>query len=420
MCSFPIGIAADDLTGAADTAAVFGDRDAPVSVSLDQRPRAWEGRRAFAVTTNSRSCPPEEAYEVTHESVKALMEHGAGLIYKKIDSNLRGNVGAELAAARDAAQAPVVFAPAFPARGRATIEGAVLVEGVPVADTEMAEDPEAPVRCSDIAEVIRSQRSDLPVSHCSLAAVRAGPSALAERLRDSVILAADAETDADLDAIAQAALSIAPTPVLAGSAGLAAALARRLCRPARPRSWPAERAGPILAVLASSSHVMAAQVLEAASDGGTAGVELPCESLTRRDEPVPQLAEAMDDAGRALAAGRDTIVYAGGPLPPVERPVELVVEHLAHLAFVLVKQARPRGLLVGGGSTASGVLAALGADAIDVDDEPLPGIAAGVVVGGELDGRPVVLKPGAAGDEEAVVRLLDYLERRAAALEPAK
>jgi hypothetical protein len=63
------------------------------------------------------------------------------------------------------------------------------------------------------------------------------------------------------------------------------------------------------------------------------------------------------------------------------------------------------------------VLAALGAEAIEVDDEPLPGVASGLVAGGLLSGRPIVLKPGAAGEERAVVELLDYLRRRAAARE---
>jgi uncharacterized protein YgbK (DUF1537 family) len=62
-------------------------------------------------------------------------------------------------------------------------------------------------------------------------------------------------------------------------------------------------------------------------------------------------------------------------------------------------------------------MVALGVRVVEVDNEPLPGIAAGIAVGGELDGRPVVLKPGAAGGESAVAELLHYLGRRAFALE---
>ena len=69
MSHLPIGITADDLTGAADTAAAFADAGRPVPISLVGAPRAHEGRDAFAVTTESRSCPAEEAYALTGGSV---------------------------------------------------------------------------------------------------------------------------------------------------------------------------------------------------------------------------------------------------------------------------------------------------------------------------------------------------------------
>ncbi len=420
MGLLPIGITADDLTGAADTAAAFAGPAEPVGVSLDERPRSHEGRRASAVTTESRSRPPGEAYELVAASLQELTAVGAELLFKKVDSNLRGNLGAELAAVQNTLDAPIVLAPAFPARKRATVGGVAFVDGTPVADTEMAADPEAPVHHSDIGKIIRAQRAELVPCHCPLATVRAGAHAIAAHIERRTVLVADAETDADLDAIAQAALSLIPPPVLAGSAGLAAAVARSLLPARPPSSWPDGRSGPALAVLASSSDTMERQVSVAASRGHIATVRLPCEKLTRRDEPVPELSLAIAEAGRELDAGRDTLVYAVGPLPNVEEPVALVVEHLAHLAFVLARRSRPRGLVVGGGSTAHAVLAALGTKAIDVDDEPLAGVAAGVALGGELDGCPVALKPGAAGDEEAVVCLLSYLARRAAALEATR
>ena len=142
-------------------------------------------------------------------------------------------------------------------------------------------------------------------------------------------------------------------------------------------------------------------------------VPLPCQRLTREEAPIPELRRAMEEAIVGLEAGRDVVVHAVGPLPAVPRPVELVVEHLAHLAFVVMKEGRPRGLLVGGGSTAQAVLASLGAEAVEVEEEPLPGIAGGALAGGEFAGLPVALKPGAAGPPEAVAVLLDYLGRRA-------
>ena len=105
-------------------------------------------------------------------------------------------------------------------------------------------------------------------------------------------------------------------------------------------------------------------------------------------------------------------MYAVGPLPDMPRAVDLVAEHLAHLAFVVLKQGRPAALVVGGGATAHSVLSTLGAHVVEVDDEPLPGVAAGVAIEGHADGVPVVLKPGAAGNRDALCQLIRYARGR--------
>ncbi len=414
MGTGPIGITADDLTGAADAAAALARPLRPVAVSVAALPRCLSHRYAVAANTASRACPPEEAYRLTCRSVESLLRAGAHLIYKKTDSNLRGNIGAELAAVGETTRLPVLFAPAFPARGRTVVNGVALVHGVPVAETEIARDPEAPVTCSDIAEIIRSQWPEAPLVHCHLDQVRKGAEAIRALAPDQGVLLLDATTEEDLDAIALAALGLSPCPALAGSAGLVRAVGRRLLGPPEPLRLAGDRGGPVLAVLASASAALTAQVRRVADLPDVSTVRLPCEGLSREEGPMPEVHEAAEQAIRGLMLGRNVVIHASGPLPNVDRPVELVVEHLAHLAFVAVREAQPRALLVGGGSTAQGVLEALAVEAIEVDDGPETGMAAGVLVGGHLAGRPVALKPGAAGGEDVIVSLLEYLQRRVA------
>jgi uncharacterized protein YgbK (DUF1537 family) len=415
MPLLPVAIIADDVTGAADTAAKFAGTDRSVAVALSGQAVSGEATSAFAVTTDSRACPPDVARERVLAAARAVVSAGAGLVYKKVDSNLRGNIGAELAALRESRLGPMVLAPAFPARGRTTVCGIALVEGVPVAETEMGRDPEAPVRQSKIVELLAAQQDDLRVRHAHPDHLRDARGSLDRLLAECDVLVFDAETDGDLEVIAAAALNGSPPPVLAGSAGLAGAVAKLLLGPAARPSWSAGRSGPVLAVLASSSERLVRQVAAVRDDATV--IALPCAKLTWDDDLVPELNEAIAQAVAELGAGRDAVVYAAGPLPDVPNAVALVVEHLAHLAYVVVRRAGPKGMLVGGGATAQAVLATLDVRAINVDDEPLPGMSAGVAVGGELDGRPVVLKPGAAGGESAVAELVHYLGRRARALE---
>src|SRR5438067_631652 len=92
-----------------------------------------------------------------------------------------------------------------------------------------------------------------------------GPDA-AERLAGTAIVA-DAETDADLDALVEAALAVTPQPLLVGSAGLGRALASRLGLLADRAEVPA---GPRWLVVAGSIHpATRRQVKEARAAGLT-------------------------------------------------------------------------------------------------------------------------------------------------------
>ncbi len=111
-----VGITADDLTGAADAAAAFARPGASVGLSLDFRPpTAKDERPVFGVTTNTRGLPAGEVFDLVGDSVGQLRMAGATFIFKKLDSNMRGNVGAELAAVLDTFGGPILLAPAFPA-----------------------------------------------------------------------------------------------------------------------------------------------------------------------------------------------------------------------------------------------------------------------------------------------------------------
>jgi uncharacterized protein YgbK (DUF1537 family) len=419
----PIAIIADDLTGAADTAAVFVERGRPVPVSLTAEPFVYRGRVAFAATTESRGCSPATAADKIAAAVRALEDTDYRLIYKKVDSNLRGNVGAELGAVRDVLGQAILVCPAFPIRGRTVINGQALIHSVPVAQTEMARDQQAPVQHSDIADTIREQRPDLSAGLLTLEEVRRGAPQLSALSREHGVVIADAETDADLVMLAQVGLGMARPPIFCGSAGLAAALARLVLTdgPETEARGPTDDSAgdpvradlvPILAVLASSSDALARQVRVAEEQLRVAPIRVDCERLSWDEEQIPELAQAIEQAAARLLAGGPALVQAVGCLPSVPRPVDLVVEHLAHLAFVAVKQGSPVALLLGGGATAHAVLSALGTAAIEVDDSPLPGLAAGITVGGHFANEPIALKPGAAGEDDALTHLIRYLATR--------
>ena len=84
----------------------------------------------------------------------------------------------------------------------------------------------------------------------------------------------------------------------------------------------------------------------------------------------------------------------------------LAARALARACRLVVERAAPGGLFLTGGSTARACLLALGVSGLRLEREPLPGIAAGVALGGRWDGRAVITKSGGFGAPDAVRRLV--------------
>ncbi|HEU4847364.1 MAG TPA: four-carbon acid sugar kinase family protein, partial [Rubrobacteraceae bacterium] len=217
-----VGIIADDLTGAADTgvqlaragyrtAVAFRDAPIPPADDLD----------AVALDTDSRAMPAGFAAKRVMEAGLTVRE--AYIVYKKLDSTLRGPIAAELAAALGASgRDRAVVAPAFPAAGRTTVEGVQLVRGVPVDETEAKDDPRTPVHEGHVPTLLAAA---FPSVVSLSAEDLADPATVRRALEEARCVVADAARDEDLEALVRAVPD--PSEVLwAGSAGLAVALGR--------------------------------------------------------------------------------------------------------------------------------------------------------------------------------------------------
>lgn len=358
---------ADDLTGALDTAAQFAAVTGPIPVYWQSLPHpALPNGLAF--DSGTREATRDQARRRVAAIAAGLPRAPGTLHYAKLDSLLRGHAGAEIAA-WIAATAPdhVIVAPAFPYQGRITRGGIQLAR---------AEDGRswAPA-ASDLRADL--EREELPVQlRCPGAVVPTGISLW------------DAETDADLDAIAAAGLALKGRVLWCGSSGLAGALARQMgavdedaAKLRLPR--------PILGLFGTNHPAMQAQ-LDAC----------PEHVLTLPDggpTTAAVLAQRLDQEGIALAvlALPDGLARADAA-------------HRIEWEFArLVRQMDPPGtLLVAGGETLRGLCLALEADRLDLDGHVWPGVPCSILRGGRFDGVRVISKSGAFGDPALLRRLL--------------
>ncbi|HET7270697.1 MAG TPA: four-carbon acid sugar kinase family protein [Rubrobacter sp.] len=380
-------VIADDLTGAADTGVqlVHAGYRTAVFFRLSEVPDDLD---AVSFDTDSRAMPAGFAAKRVLEAAHAVRE--ARIVYKKLDSTLRGNVAAELAAALGAARRDrAVVAPAFPAAGRTTVGGTQLVHGVPVDETEMGNDPRTPAREAHIPELLADAFSSIGTMSVE---DLADPQRVSRTLEEHECVVADAEREEDLEALVRAVPD--PSSVLwAGSAGLAHALGSVYPGPhageARALSTAAR---PVLVVIGSLSGVAREQLRRLVGEYGEVAVPVLAGGPERT---VAAVREAL--AGRACA-----VVHS-----PEERSEEPVLGPLAEVAARLSEEELFGGLVLTGGDTAVGVARRLGASGIRLEGEVETGVPMGTLIGPRP--YPVVTKAGGFGGPGTLVGAVEAL-----------
>lgn len=159
-----IGIIADDLTGANDTALQFHLRGSNTQIILDYEAYLQNIKNAqtWAISTETRNVLPNVAYNKVKAAVQMAVEKlNLEFFYKKIDSTLRGNIAIETLAMLEVLKwDAAVIIPAFPSEGRITVGGYHLLKGVPIERTEMARDVHSPIFESHIPTLLQSQLDD--------------------------------------------------------------------------------------------------------------------------------------------------------------------------------------------------------------------------------------------------------------------
>lgn len=407
---------ADDLTGAADCGVAFAGCGTEAIVLLNgpggRIPDSdWKARAdVLAIDANTRCLAPGQAADVVERIVHSFCGHDDGfwLLFKKVDSTLRGNVGAELAAAlgarracaRSSARVAMLFAPAFPAQGRTTVNGIQMVNGRPL--------EQAGPRLESVLK-----EAGLSCGVIDLATVRAGSGDLKMNMlqtgNEVDALICDAETEYDLRAIAQAGMMLGRATVWAGSAGLARHLPHAMGlagSAAKPRNEIA-RHGPTLFVVGSPASVSREQARALAAEPGVACFTLVANAISSGapfPDSHPVAAKVMD----LLTQGADVLVQ-------LECADQNAVNQDGELAQWLgraIGRCAPKvgALVATGGETARAILDAWGIQSMTLVGEMEPGVPYSVAECGGCS-LLVLTKAGGFGTPETLLRCREFLRQ---------
>lgn len=425
-----IAIIADDLTGANDSGVQLTKNGLKTSVIFNMKDEAVTGQNAVVVDTDSRSVTVGEAYGRVKEATEFLRRNQFDVIYKKMDSTLRGNLGAEIDAIYDTVHPDfVIIAPAFPLNGRITINGFHYLNDQLLHHTEVAVDPKTPVNESYIPKLLLEQ-TERKVEVITCEELHMGTEYIAARLRklheqNIPYLVFDSASEDDLRAIVEFVSQTPYQVVWAGSAGLAHYLpeTRTAARDLQHRIPPISAASePVLLVIGSVSKESRKQLDFLLDCADVEGIMLRSERAVSATQDLErEKCRVFTEIEHILARGKHIVLYSSGEPEDVQKAVAAgklrgldpkqvssrISVVLGEIAVETLARFDIRRVVLTGGDTAKQVCTQLGTERYELLGEVETGVPIGRLTG--FKELYAVTKAGSFGTEEVLLHSVQLL-----------
>jgi 2-keto-3-deoxygluconate permease len=415
-------IVADDFTGANDTGVQFSKIGLRSMVIINKThiSKSLKECDVLIVDTESRFDDKETAYRKAYETGKISKANHIKYYYKKLDSTLRGNIGAEISGMMDSLEIKhAIMVPAYPSYGRTTINGNVYLNDKLLEETEFANDPRTPVKDSYIPRII-SEQTDKKTAVINYNDVLAGKQNLVQKLNqhlknDAQIIVIDAREKEDLDLIASSITSVSDDILLAGSTGFAEYLARHL-------DFKKEKLSNIV-IAGSVSEVTRKQIEYAKEKLAVEVIEIETDRLFTR-EKYNEKKRIIKIIKKCSLKGEDIIIRSAPTNTSVEESFKQgerygltrneisnrIASFLGEIAWFVIQEIKIGGILLTGGDTAIKAAEKLNITGTILRGEILPGIPFGNFTGEQYNNIIIVSKAGGFGNDDAIFQVLNFLK----------
>ena len=416
-----IVIIADDFTGATDSGVQFSRRNFKTMIITDndKAAKSLKNCDVLVIDTESRSDNKDTANLKAYCAGLSVEGKNICCFYKKIDSTFRGNIGAEIAGIMDSLSiSQTILVAAAPNHGRTTYNGNVYVNDALLENTEVAWDPKTPVKDSYIPTILAKQtdKSIAVIKHeIVLTGERNLKTIIQRHIKNKIqIIVIDALNKEDLALIASVVTKIDKKILFAGSAGFAEFL---------PEYFKSEKAKVSNLIIAgTTSDITRNQI-------NFAGKHLPvllinvnihqlfCGNMTIEKTRI------VDRVINASKSGKDIIIRSAPLKESINESFETgqkygfdkyqtsekIGDFLGEITAEILEKIKINGILFTGGDTAIKAIRSLNISGTIIQDEILPGVAYGHFAGKRFRKNKVVTKPGAFGNEDAIFKVLEFL-----------
>ncbi|MEH7419114.1 four-carbon acid sugar kinase family protein [Neobacillus drentensis] len=420
-----ISVISDDLTGASDCGGQLVRYGLKVSVAVQEDFNKTNDYDAVIYNTDSRSVSGVEAYEKVKKVCEMIKSGPYDMVYKKIDSTMRGNIGEEINAIYDSFSPDfVIIAPAFPVNGRKVINGIHYLNDIKLEDTEVGKDPKTPVRDSKIKRLIESQ-SLRKVEHITFQELQQGFDTVMEKLtfckKNQVsYITVDSSEESDLEKLVKMTHRTHFSIVWVGSAGLMNYLPEIYGVKRVQKTVPLPiHCDPVFLVVGSVSAAGRSQLNHLLTYSNTVGLEMDsAKVLQKEDLKESEFKRILIGARAAFLLGKNVALYSSKNVDETREVGErmgydavrisnIISKVLGEIAAEIIRMNDLRYLFLTGGDTAQQVFLQLNVNDFILIDE----VESGVPLGRVLTDKELlaVTKAGNFGSDEVMLKAVSKL-----------
>lgn len=417
-------VVADDLTGANATGVLLKKQGYSTDTILnivDGDVNSLTDCDCVTFTTDSRGVDAKTAYNRVYNITKMFESSNPAFLNKRIDSTLRGNLGAETDAMLDAMgpEYTAIVVPCAPASGRVTLGGYMTVNGVVLHKTEVALDPKTPITDSRVQKLFEKQ-TKYDVASIYIKDLDKGIEWLANEIKllvheDNRIIIFDAVTQEDVDVISEAVIKSGIKFIAVDPGAFTATLAQKLIVPDKAQT----SRNKILVLEGSVNPVAKTQMENFWLAQKVYNVYVDTRKIVESAEERKKEKERVVKDILAHTSEYELFSVTGDGIQPEnrlnlskiakqqKRSVDDVSNDinyaLAEIAYdILKEEPNFNGLYTSGGDVTAAFCKTAHTLGLRLEDEPVPLAAGGELIEGDFPGKRIVTKGGMTAGPDAI------------------
>ena len=425
-----IYVIADDLTGANDTGVQFTKKGYNTIVSvLDEKSTIIipDNLDVFVMDTETRELESKTARKRLKSILEKININKKDVVYKKVDSTLRGNMGVEIEEIMNILKKDIcIFSPSYPSYQRITIGGYLVVDQKPLSLSEYSCGSSTQVENSFIPFLLKKQ-TDFPVGQIDLKDVAKGQKTILSKMNElyqkgNKIIVIDSTNEEHLKDIFASSLKLDRPVLFSGSAGLANHFPNINYKNEDLKIKIENNKGSVIVVAGSRNSIMEDQVNYLKNRLNFTELKIDLEQVFSNKDRI--LDNYSAEGIKAIKGNHDLVIHTDAIYNEEKlinkklmlkynlgfRELEIKIKtFLGELTSKIIKNSYVKNLILTGGDVALGVCKELGIYNMNILDELLPGIPLAIANYKNYK-LNIITKAGGFGKEDTLYHLINKLK----------